>query len=193
MPFKILVVWQLINFLIDSTNQICIKIYHNNALLTHAVGTIEYITYAIIYYHLFISQTIKRVVLYSIPVVIIFSIINAIFFQPYTKTHPTNELMTESILEAIFAILLFKQMLQYPVKMNVMKQSVFWFNAAMLFSSTTMFLNLGLMNYYGKYHEENLALIFYFWYGIDVIFSILLIIAILNDNREFNETQPVAE
>jgi hypothetical protein len=64
-----------------------------------------------------------------------------------------------------------------------MKQSVFWFNTAILFFSTTMFLNLGLLNYYGL-HSKSMAVILCFWYSIDVIFTVFLILAILNDNKE---------
>jgi hypothetical protein len=183
MPIKLLVFWQLTDFLIDSCNRLCIQIYKNNALLTHVQTIVEYVSYAVIYYYLIKSKPIKISILGSIAVLFVFFIINGCFLQPFTKTFPTNVIMPAEIMYVIFAILLFKQMLQYPVQVNIMKQSVFWFNTAMLFFSTTMFLNLGLMNYYGL-HTKSMAVILYFWYSIDVIFSVLLILAILNDNKE---------
>lgn len=183
MPFKLLVFWQLTDFLIDSCNQLCIQIYKNNALLTHVQTIVEYVSYAVIYYYLIKSKRIKISILGSVAVLFVFFIINGCFLQPFTKTFPTNVIMPAEIMYVIFAILLFKQMLQYPVQVNIMKQSVFWFNTAMLFFSTTMFLNLGLMNYYGLHHKS-MAVILVFWYSIDVIFTVLLILAILNDNKE---------
>ncbi len=182
-PFKLLVLWQLIDFLIDSSNQLCIHIYKNNALLTHVQTIVEYVSYAVIYYYLIKSKRIKIFILGSIAVLFVFFIINGCYLQPFTKTFPTNVIMPAEIIYVIFSILLFKQMLQYPVQVNIMKQSVFWFNTAMLFFSTTMFLNLGLMNYYGLHHKS-MAVILLFWYSIDVIFSVLLVLAILNDNKD---------
>jgi hypothetical protein len=183
MPFKLLVIWQFINFSLDACNGVCIAIYKNNALLSHVENICEYISYAIIYYFLFKSRKIKKVILSSIVIIFIFFIINGLFLQPFTKTFPTNLIMVREIMDVLFAILLFKQMLQYPVQINIMKQSIFWFNTAILFFSTTMFLNLGLLNYYGRYHREDMTMILYFWYSIDIIFSILLTIAILNDHK----------
>jgi hypothetical protein len=183
MPFKLLVIWLIIDLLFDSCNKLCIAVYKNNALLSHVEGMAEYPAYTIIYYYLFVSRGIKKVILYSIPIIVILSIIDGCFFQGFTKSFPTYMIMTEEILYMVFAILLFKQMLQYPVQLNIMKQSIFWFNTGMVFFSSTMFLNLSLMNYYGKYHSGNYSVILSFWYSIDIIFNILFIIAILNDNK----------
>jgi hypothetical protein len=187
-PFKLLAIWLVIDFLLDASNQYFIDTYKNNARLSHVLCILEYIFYAVIYYHLFRSNYIKKFILVTIALFIAFFIINALFLQPFTRVFPTNVIMSAEILYVLFAILLFKQMLQYPLQMNIMKQSVFWFNTSILFFSTTMFLNLGLMNYYGKYHSDTITLILYFWYSIDIIFSILLGIALLNDKKESIET-----
>ena len=73
-------------------------------------------------------------------------------------------------------------MLLYPVKINIVKQSVFWYNTAMLFYATTMFFNLGMTNYYSQHKFD--AYIFYFWYFILCAFHIMIGIALLTDNKE---------
>ena len=78
-------------------------------------------------------------------------------------------------------------MLQYPVKVNITKQSVFWFNTAILFYSTTMFFNLGVTNYIAQHNIYD-YIILYFWYFILYTFHILIGIAILNENRETVKT-----
>jgi hypothetical protein len=183
MPFKLLAIWLIIDLLFYPLNKLCIAVYKNNALIEHVQGMLEYCAYAIIYYHLFINRRVKQIVLYSIPIVVILSIIDGCFFQYFTKIFPTYMVMLEEILCVLFAILLFKQMLQYPVRVNIVKQSVFWFNTGILFFSTTMFFIFSLMNYYATYKSEDYRLILYFWYSIDIIFSILLFIAFLNDNN----------
>ncbi|MBV8389748.1 MAG: hypothetical protein JO080_08115 [Mucilaginibacter sp.] len=184
MPFKILIVWLAIDFLLDASNSWIISKYKNNARLSNVLCIGEYIFYVVIYYYLFRSKIIRRFILVSIGLFLVFFFINALFLQPFTSVFPTNAIMTAEILYVLLAILLFKQMLQYPLQVNIMKQSVFWFNTAILFFSTTMFLNLSLMNYYRKYHPENISLIVIFWYSIDIIFNILLGIGILNNKKE---------
>ena len=122
MPFKLLTIWLITNLLFYPLNKLCIAIYHNNILWYHIQSTFEYSAYAIIYYHLFINRRIKQIVLYSIPIVVIFSIINGCFFQHFTKTFPSYLVMPEHVIYVVFATLLFKQMLQYPVQMNIIKQ-----------------------------------------------------------------------
>lgn|ERR1700743_160117 len=182
-PFKVLVIWLIIDLLLDSSNQLWIAVYKNNALLSHVEGIMEYPSYAIIYYYLFVSKGIKKIVIYSVPVIIVLSIIDGCFFQGFTKTFPTYMIMTEEILYLVFAILLFKQMLQYPVQVNIMKQSVFWFNTGIVFFSSTMFVNFSLMNYYTGFSRQSFSIILLFWYTIDIIFNIFFIMAILNDNK----------
>jgi hypothetical protein len=183
MPFKLLVIWLIIDLSLDSCSKLCIAVYKNNALESHVESMLEYSAYAIIYYYLFVSPGIKKVIIYSIPIIIILSIIDGCFFQGFTKSFPTYPIMTEEILYVVFAILLFKQMLQYPVQVNITKQSVFWFNTGMVFFSSTMFVNFSLMNYYTGFSRESLSVILFFWYSIDIVFNILFIIAILNDNK----------
>jgi hypothetical protein len=183
MPFKLLAIWLLTDLLFYVLNKLCIAIYHNNVLYYHVQSMFEYSAYALIYYHLFINRRVKQIVLYSIPIVVMLSIINGCFFQHFTKTFPSNIVVPEEILLAIFAIILFKQMLQYPVQLNIIKQSVFWYNTGVLFFSTTMFLIFSLMNYFTTYKRADFMLIVYFWYSVDIIFGMLLFIAILNDNN----------
>jgi hypothetical protein len=80
---------------------------------------------------------------------------------------------------------MFKQMLLYPLQVNIIQQGVFWYNTAILFYATTMFLNLGLTNIYAQHnHWDNY--IFYFWYGIVSVFHTLIGISILTENKKNN-------
>ncbi len=186
MPFQLLVVWLLLNFLLDAQalNRWVVSIFKNNAPLSHAESIIEYPFYGMVYYYLLKSKRFKKYILISISLIVVFGIANALFFQPFTKVFPTYLIQATEVLYMLFAILLYKQMLQHTLPVSILKQSVFWFNTAMLFFSTTMFLNLSLMNYYTVYHPNGFPIILDFWYSIDIIFSFLLGIAILTDKRE---------
>jgi hypothetical protein len=91
--------------------------------------------------------------------------------------------LPKQVLFAIFSLLLFKEMLLYPLKINIINQSVFWFNTAMLFFATTMFFNLGLTNYLGRNIQYD-DIIIYFWYLILYLFHILICIALLTENKK---------
>jgi len=183
MPFKILAIWLLLDFLLDASNSWFISTYQNNARLSHVLCILEFNFYAIVYYILFRSERIKKFILITIVLFFIFFLVNALYLQSFVKVFPTNVIMTGEILYVLFAVLLFKQMLQYPVQVNIVKQSVFWFNTAILFFSTTMFLNLALMNYIGEHHIRS-EIVLYFWYTIDIIFALLSGIAIITDKKE---------
>jgi hypothetical protein len=69
----------------------------------------------------------------------------------------------------------------------LLKQGVFWFNTAIIFYSTTMFLNIGLSNVYIRNASLD-YLVFYLWYFIVYIFALLIGIALLTDSKETNKT-----
>src|SRR5579872_2948445 len=147
MPFKLLVILQLIDLLLTTVVDKLVETrYHTNALILHVQVCNGYIFYSIIYYLLFKNESIKKFLLLFIIIVPIFCFINALFLEPYATTFPTYTTLPTDILLIIFSLLLFKQMLLYPVKVNIVKQSVFWYNIGILFFSATMFMNLGLMN-----------------------------------------------
>jgi hypothetical protein len=129
---------------------------------------------------------IKKTIVISIIIITIFFFINAVFFQAISKVFPTNIYFPTQILFAVFSLLLFKEMLMYPLKINIIQQSVFWYNTAILFYATTMFFNFGLSNYLVR-RNLNDQFIYYFWYFILHVFYILISISLLTDKKKINE------
>ncbi|MDB5123637.1 MAG: hypothetical protein JWP94_1766 [Mucilaginibacter sp.] len=184
-PFKILTFSVLAVLLINVLSAIYSSKYKNNAPILQAESIIEYLFYSATYYYLFKSKMIRMAIIGSMILVTIFFFINALFLQPFHKVFPTNIYLPTQVLYVIFSLLLFKQMLLYPVNINIVKQSVFWYNTAMLFYATTMFLTLGLTNYYSA-HKINDYAIYYFWYFSSFIFHILIGVSLLAYNRKIN-------
>ncbi len=152
MPFKVLVILQVIDLLLTTMVDKFVETrYHNNALILHVQTCNSFMFYSIIYYLLLKNKYIKKFLLVFMIIVPIFCFINALFLEPYFNTFPTYTIMPTDILYIIFSLLLFKQMLLYPVQVNITRQSVFWYNIGILFFSATMFMNLGLMNYYSHH------------------------------------------
>jgi len=168
-------------FVCNVLNKVWSVVYHTNAPILHAESITEFVFYSLAFYCLFKNRVTKMIVIFSIIVVSVFFCLNAIIWQPIGSVFPTNIYLPTLSLFTIFSLLLFRQMLLYPVKINIVKQSVFWFNTAMLFYATTMFFNLGMTNYYSQHKWDNF--IYYFWYFILCMFHVMIGIALMTDNQ----------
>jgi hypothetical protein len=186
-PFKILAWSVIIVFILAIFANIFTIKYRNNAPILQVECIAEYVFYSLTYYYLFKNKLIKKTIIILIIIISLSFFINAVFVQPFNKVFPTNIYVPAQILLAVFSLLLFKEMLMYPVKINIIKQSVFWYNTAILFYSTTMFFNLGLSNYLAVHNLDD-NFIFNFWYFITDVFHILICVAILTENKKINVT-----
>jgi hypothetical protein len=187
LPFKVLTCSVLIVFLFNISAKVYSIRYKSNAPILQMECIAEYIFYSLVYYYLFKNKQIKKAILASVLIIFIFFIINAIFLQPFFRVFPTNVYLPTQILFAIFSLLLFKQMLLYPLKVNIVKQGVFWYNTAILVYATTMFLNLGLANYYVAHHINDYSL-YYFWYFSLYLFHVFIGVSLFTDNKEIITT-----
>ncbi len=184
-PFKLLVLLIAATVFIEVVAKVCAIRYHNNMPVSHFSSITEYIFFSLIFYFLFIRRSIKRLILASIATVTFFFFINALVLQPYYSTFPSNIILISEVLYAVFSLLLFKQMLYFPSQNAITQQSIFWFNISMLFFSTTMFLNLGLVNYFIN-HKLNDTLLYDFSFYVNILFYSLLGISIFVNSNENN-------
>jgi hypothetical protein len=176
-PFKLLTSLIGVTIVSEAGILICSRLFQSALPVYHIVAFYEYIFYSLIYYHLFKSHLIKSIILSTTFIIPAFAIVNSFFLQPYMRVFPSNLLLISNILCAIFAMLLFREMLFSPVQTKLFKRSAFWYNTAVLFFSVAMFFVFGVINYILKYqfHSRNIAnfshiinLLFYiaFWYSI---------------------------
>jgi hypothetical protein len=181
-PFRILAWSVLVVFVLNVISQYFIWKYRNNYIILHIESLTDYLFYAATYYYIFKNRLIKRALILSAIGISVFFFINALFFQPIRSVFPTYMYYPTQILFSVFSLLLFKEMLQYPLVINITKQSVFWFNAAILFYGTTMFFILGLTNYLAE-HNLNDQTLFNFWYLVIYLFHIFIAVSLLIDNK----------
>jgi hypothetical protein len=186
-PFKILTIGMIATFIIAILSKISIIRYKTNAPILHLEAIIEFVFYALTYYYLFTTKIIKKIIIICIISFTIFSVINGIFLQPFRSEFPTNVNLPTLALLVVFSLLLFKQMLLYPLKIPILKQGIFWFNTAIFFYATTLFLNIGLSNLYTSNPALN-TMVFYLWYFVLYIFNVLIGISLLRDSKEINKT-----
>jgi hypothetical protein len=164
-------------------SKICANKFRNNLPVEHISSYSEFIFNALIFYVLLKSVRIKKIAKISIAAITVFFIINSIWLQPFLHSFPSNAIIVSEIALVIFSLLVFKQMLQYPLQVNITSQSVFWYNTAILFYSTTVFLNFGLTNYVIKHHLNN-ATFYNCRVILNMIFYILLGIAIFIEDKK---------
>ena len=182
-PVKILLLYVFVTLLGELFSNFFAIRYKNNMPVSHISAMTEFILNALIYYFLFRSRVLKGTILICIPAFITFFVINSIFFQSYKYVFPSNSLMISGMFYAVCSLLLFKQMLSYPTQVNITRQSIFWYNIGMLFYSSTIFLNWGLLNYFIN-HKLNPILLYKCSSIINLIFYVLLGISLLIDEKE---------
>lgn len=158
--------------------------HKNNIIYIHIDTACTYIFFGLMYYFLFKSKYIKISILTSIILVAIFSVVNAFFVQKYTSLFPTYNMMLTQAACIILAIMLFNKMLLYPMEINIVKQSVFWLNTAVIIYNSSLFLASALANYYSGHVPINYYVMVCFWYSTIFLFYTLLLIAILKDQKE---------
>jgi hypothetical protein len=189
-PFKVLTWSVLFIFLLAILSHVFVIRYKNNIPVMHLECITGYMFYSITYYYLFKNKTIKKFIVISMVIIIIFFIINAVFLQPFLKEFPSNVTIPTQVLYAVCSLLLFKEMLLYPLKINIIRQSVFWYNIGVLFYSTSLFLIFGLGNYLGehKLSPNFVSFIAYFWYFVLYVFHVLIGVSLFIDNKEITVT-----
>jgi len=182
-PFRILTFSVLLTLFWQALSIVFAVRYRNNAFTYHFECLTAYIFYTLTYFYLFRSRTIKAGLLATLISVFVLFLINILFIQrPADKQFPTYIYLLTNGLYVIFALLLYKQMLQYPLNLNIVRQSSFWFNTAIIAFSTLMFINLGFLNYYAL-HNWGKDIIYYFWNGNLYLFNILICVSLLTDNK----------
>lgn len=188
-PFKILTFCAICTFFTTVMSGIYVAFNGTNAPVLHVEALIEYIFYAFIYYCFFTNRKIKTAITVSIIIISVFSIINALTLQPFLTDFPTNINLSTLAILTILSLLLFRQMLLSPLKTPLLEQGVFWYNTAILFSSTTLFITYGLANYFLRLSFFNY--LFYLWYTILYIFAVLIILALLKDSQEHSKNHAI--
>jgi hypothetical protein len=182
-PFKLLVVLMGINLIVEAAILVCAKLFHNNLPIFHIVCIYECIFYMLIFYRVFKNKTVKNII-FSIAIIVpAFTIVNAFVFQPYMTTVPSNAIFVSNIIYTILAMLLYREMLLNGSQISLFKQSVFWFNTALLFFSVTIFFYLGIVNYLIK-HKQHGEILAYFDEIVNIIFYWALGYAIYLNIRE---------
>jgi hypothetical protein len=149
-PFKILTIVILIIFVSEVIARILAFTIKNSNPPYHILCILQYAGLAFIYNRLIVGRPLQNYILISIIPFSLLSISNTLFFQTLFS-FPSNIIMLSYLIFILFSLILFMQMLEAPKEIIISKQSVFWFNSAILVYSITMPICFGILNYLVKH------------------------------------------
>ena len=164
----------------ESIAEILRRVFHNNMPVYHVFAPFEYLILTFIYRDAFTGK-IRKIITYAIIPVVAFALINSLFIQKINE-FPSNFLLCYQVIFLFYAMLGFRQMLLDASPVSVYKQSFFWLNIALMLFSTTLFLYFGLLNYSIR-HNLNTLPLFIFSQIVNIIYYILLTVAIIVNSR----------
>ncbi|MBD1393510.1 hypothetical protein [Mucilaginibacter glaciei] len=155
----------------------------------HIIAIVHFVLFSIIYYHLIKDPTLRKIILLLIIPFIAFSVVNTFYNQSFLLSFPSNSVLLSEAVYIFYTLLLFRQMLLNPVLIPLYKQSVFWFNIAMLIFSAVTLFNLGMINYFNK-HNIDTSLLDSIIYIISLSFYGLFGYALFINNKFDGENSP---
>lgn len=181
MPFKWLTTMLFVTLISEAIAYVLRqKIHSANNAVYHVFNLLEYVGFAFVFYHLFINDTHKKVVKYTIFVYPILSVLLSVFVQSIWLL-PSIFIIISYITLSIFCLLLFRQMMHNLSATPLFKDAIFWFNTVALIQFSTSFFSLSLTNYVIALHQYSQT-INNINYGINLFFYASLCVALLLDS-----------
>lgn len=127
-----------INYLWDLAN-------NKQFLVFHLYQPIEYIILGLLYYRLIINKKIKRILLFSIPIYVLFCIVISLTKQPITELD-TYAFNTEAILLIIVTSIYLLQIANKEIETSMYMNPLFWVSLGLLVFYAGTFFQMGLHN-----------------------------------------------
>ena len=185
-PFNLLAALIIATLISESTAKYFAVNYGNNNPVYHVFTPIEYCFYTFIYSKFFKTRQWSKFLFISAAGVIVFEIVNVIFFQPL-RVDDTNTMIVESLLLMFLSLMLFVRIRTTHVTGNILLKGVFWFNSIVLIYYAFDILVWGFHSL-KVYQLKNPPIIMYY---LMFLMSALLYIAftfsiILNFNNKRN-------
>jgi hypothetical protein len=149
----------------------------NSSPVYHVYIILLYLFYAWIYRELSTSPAVKKAILISAPVFVALSFVNSLYYQS-VKQFPSNMLLIACVLIIFLSLLIYRQMLSFPIEESLFRQPVFWLNTGTLFFFTTTFLFWSFFNYFIR-QKLNLTLLTDMIYLSNIIYYVVLGISLL--------------
>lgn len=187
--FPLLIYWGFSEYM----GFVCSVLIGVNGPVYH-VYTIVYYLLAVYYYYPQLKKEsgMKIYFLLSSSVLVVFTLLNAYFFQPLLVM-PTNAIMIHCLFLLALTLFSFKQMLANPIATPIYFQSRFWVSVAILVFNSWSFFFFAAHAYFVQLSNYPLS-----FYQITRYFSIVLLILMISSfiaeiksTRYRDESRPI--
>lgn len=122
----------LVTFISELTSLTLAHLIKNSSPPYHFLNILQISTWSMFFSFSTENLLTKKIVKYSAVILIIFSLLNSIFFQNIFSM-PSNAFLAQNIMLIIWCILLYFEILEWPSQINIYKNSTFWATVALLF------------------------------------------------------------
>lgn len=178
--FKLLIILISISFVTEASADFVGMRRHNNMPLFHLYAIVEFVFLTLIYLHSITGGLNKAIKIIAVPA-ILFMIVNSSYLQSI-DAFPSNSVLLCETIYVFYSFLGFRQIILHPASEALYKQSFFWLNIALLFFSTTLFIQFGLINYENQHNlpMDTLGLLVNI---VNFIYAVLLGLSVLINRR----------
>jgi hypothetical protein len=155
----------------------------SNNIIYHFSTPVEFFFYSMIYRDFFKSHKWNLVLFLCMCTLLLLEIGNTVFFQGLFESN-TNTIIAESVLLAFLSLSLFIKISKNLHYDNLLKESIFWFNSAVLFFYSFSILIWGFHSIKVYTYKDPPGIIYKFYIIICALFYLTLVVVLrLNANK----------
>jgi len=130
-PYNMLAPYMLLLFLSEALAHYFSLAYRNNAPPYHVLSWFQLSFMGYIYYHSFSNSKQKRIIYWVVLILVILSVCASFMLHGFWQ-FPKFNLTSLTLVAVSFSLFHFKEMLQSPGRINLLREPMFWINAAHL-------------------------------------------------------------
>jgi hypothetical protein len=182
-PARPIVVLLGLTLLSEVISRITAYKFHNNSIVYHFFNPLQAIAWGWFFYINLLTARIKRLVIPLLSLLILFSVLNTLLWQPL-NTNPWNFIKFESLFLLFFSANVFIELLDRPACENIFRNSVFIVCIGIIWFVLTSFEFFNFFNFYVQKNipKESIRAISYF--SNYIYYTLLLIAMFLNSKTQ---------
>jgi hypothetical protein len=175
---KLLGIFLLVTFVFELYANYLLYYSIRNLYVYHILIPVQYALLAGIYIYALVNRTLKRIIVFSIPVVVVVSAVFAFTIQPITA-YNSYAVSIKNILLAAWVLCYYRELFVLLHVSRIEQEPLFWISTGLLFYSLGDFFVEGLMNHMIS-HSMDLAQKFYYvYYLLNILLYLSFIMAFL--------------
>lgn len=166
-------------------------IYKNNMPGFHISMPIYFVVIGIFFYRNIVDERVKKTIPWTVAALLLFAIVNAIFFQPL-KSFPDNVSKGTTFFYIVWAALLFIQHLDNSAAENIFKNPVFIATIAIMWFNTIS-LSFFLLYPFMTKHNLPTASVNIIHYFSNYVYYLLLVLSIYLAKVQTNHDRKILQ